>query len=283
MTKALQTQDAANGGEVPAALIKLALDKEADVAKLEKLLELQERWEATQARKAFFDALAAFQSEAPQITKDAVVDFQPRGKSRVFYRHATLPHIINTLRVPLKEHGFAYRFETSDGQGSIKVACIITHTGGHSERTEMSAPSDTSGSKNDIQARGSTVSYLQRYTLLGALGLVAADEDDDGRKGRKPETAPSDKFAQLVNLWVDESEGPGSPLYGYKCSATETDILRAALKQWCKGRMPQTAEAAIAWLKENAVVVVNETDSGEVDGVRFERKDGDVEEQDLGL
>ena len=47
----------------------------------------------------------------------------------------------------------------------------------------MTAPADTSGSKNAIQARGSTVTYLQRYTLLGALGLVTGDEDTDGRNG----------------------------------------------------------------------------------------------------
>ena len=45
----------------------------------------------------------------------------------------------------------------------------------------MTGAPDTSGSKNSIQSRGSAVSYLQRYSLVGALGLTTADEDMDAR------------------------------------------------------------------------------------------------------
>ncbi len=45
----------------------------------------------------------------------------------------------------------------------------------------MEAPADTSGSKNMVQARGSTITYLERYTLCAILGIATADEDMDGR------------------------------------------------------------------------------------------------------
>jgi hypothetical protein len=44
----------------------------------------------------------------------------------------------------------------------------------------MSAPPDTSGAKNVIQAKASTVTYLRRYTLLGAVGMAAGMPDSDG-------------------------------------------------------------------------------------------------------
>ena len=44
----------------------------------------------------------------------------------------------------------------------------------------LSASADNSGSKNSIQAIGSTVTYLQRYTLLAITGLATEDMDDDG-------------------------------------------------------------------------------------------------------
>jgi hypothetical protein len=50
---------------------------------------------------------------------------------------------------------------------------------GHKIETSIEAGSDTSGSKNAIQAIGSTISYLKRYTLENVLGL-SADEDNDG-------------------------------------------------------------------------------------------------------
>ena len=50
---------------------------------------------------------------------------------------------------------------------------------GHSESTTLEAAADQSGGKNAIQAIGSTVTYLERYTLLALTGL-ATHEDDDG-------------------------------------------------------------------------------------------------------
>jgi hypothetical protein len=52
---------------------------------------------------------------------------------------------------------------------------------GHSEETTLSAPSDTTGSKNPIQAIGSTITYLERYTLLALTGLATYDQDDDAQ------------------------------------------------------------------------------------------------------
>ena len=42
---------------IPSQLIERAIDKGADLDKLEKLLTLQERWEANEARKEFYQAL----------------------------------------------------------------------------------------------------------------------------------------------------------------------------------------------------------------------------------
>jgi hypothetical protein len=50
----------------------------------------------------------------------------------------------------------------------------------------MSAGADSTGNKNNIQSIGSTRTYLQRYTLVGALGLSTADEDNDGKTSGNP-------------------------------------------------------------------------------------------------
>ena len=71
----------------------------------------------------------------------------------------------------------SYRWEFQDIEDKIKCTCIVTHSMGHSENTTMTAGKDTTGNKNDIQSIGSTRTYLQRYTLIGALGLSTADQD----------------------------------------------------------------------------------------------------------
>ena len=58
----------------------------------------------------------------------------------------------------------------------------------------MTADKDTSGNKNSIQSIGSTRTYLQRYTLIGALGLSTAEDDTDGHgAASKKEAIPEPK------------------------------------------------------------------------------------------
>jgi hypothetical protein len=81
----------------------------------------------------------------------------------------------------LKENDLSYRWEINDDKDTLKVTCLVSHIAGHTERTTMTASPDTSGAKNAIQARGSALEYLKRYTLIGALGLSTADSDVDGQ------------------------------------------------------------------------------------------------------
>lgn len=160
----------------PMHLIEIAVSQGADVDKLEKLLQLQLQWEKNEARKAFVEAMAAFKIEPPEINKNKHVTY-----NQVDYWHATLDHVVETIAAGLSKHGLAHRWKTEQSGGQISVTCILTHKMGHSEETTLSAAADMSGSKNAIQAVGSTVTYLQRYTLLAATGLAAKGQDDDGR------------------------------------------------------------------------------------------------------
>lgn len=171
-----------------AALMRLieraATDASFDVGKLEKLLEVKERWEATEARKAFVAAKAAFKAEAPVIDKNKRVGFESKRASAADteYYHATLDHIEELISPVLSKHGLSYSWETQQGEGGrITVTCVLTHVLGHSERVSLHASPDQSGNKNNIQAIGSTVTYLSRYTLLAITGLSTGDDDDDGQ------------------------------------------------------------------------------------------------------
>lgn len=160
----------------PDTLIQLAIQKDVDVSKLEKLMELRERWESNEARKLFLEAMSKFQSECPPLLKTKKVAFKD-----VRYNYAPLGEIAATITPKLRECSLSYRWEMNDTNGSIQCTCIVSHVAGHSEKTTMSANKDASGGKNEIQQRGSTITYLQRYTLIGALGISTADEDNDGQ------------------------------------------------------------------------------------------------------
>ena len=175
---------------------KATLSPDCDVAKLEKIFDMKERWEATEARRAFIVASSAFRAEAPRLMKNRRVEFQT-SKGRTEYYHATLDSIAEALARVLSKVGLTYRWETQQVDGSIRVRCILTHVLGHSESVSLEAPPDQSGGKNSIQAVASTVSYLQRYTLLAITGLATSDQDDDGAC---EDFITEDEEAQLVEL-----------------------------------------------------------------------------------
>ncbi len=145
------------------------------IGELQQLLEMHREWERDQARNAYNEAFAKFRANPPHIYKDREVRY---GNTR--YKHATLDHVASAIGEAMAPHGLSFRWETKqDENNRITVTCWINHVGGHREATTLSAPADTSGQKNAIQAIGSAVTYLQRYSLLAATGL-AAGEDDDG-------------------------------------------------------------------------------------------------------
>lgn len=162
----------------PADMIRIAVQSGADLEKLEKLLTLMERWEATEAKKAFHKAMAIFKANAPKLLKDKHVNYATQ-KGRVSYDHATLGKVCEVVNSELSKHGLSSAWRTNQN-GQIQVTCRVTHELGHSEETMLSANADDSGSKNSIQAIGSTITYLQRYTLLSLLGLATEDQDTDG-------------------------------------------------------------------------------------------------------
>lgn len=171
----------ASGDITPMGMLERAVSRGASVEVMEKLMSLQERWAANQARRAFDEAMSAAKSEIPVIAKNREVDFTSQ-KGRTNYRHEDLAEIARTVDPILTKHGLSYRFRTSSLPNEpVTVTCIVSHRDGYSEENTLSAGRDESGNKNSIQAIGSTITYLQRYTLKAALGL-AASNDDDGKK-----------------------------------------------------------------------------------------------------
>ena len=160
----------------PARLLELAVQQNLDVDKLGKLMEMQAEWERRQAKKAFDLAKAEFQHKCPKIKRTKNVEYKATK-----YSYAPLSEITDTVKDALKDCGFSYRWQNDDQGDAIVVTSHLTHEGGHTESNTMRAVKDDSGAKNVIQQYGSTVTYLQRYTLLGVLGITSADEDDDGR------------------------------------------------------------------------------------------------------
>lgn len=159
----------------PDNLLQLAIQKDVDIEKLEKLMALKERWDANQAKKEYYSSLSKFQVECPPILKTKA------GYSNRYY-YAPLDQIIKVIKGSMYQNELTHRWEQEEKSNQIIITCIITHVSGHSEKTSLGGEADTSGSKNAIQARGSTIQYLRRYTLESVLGIATSSTDTDGHQ-----------------------------------------------------------------------------------------------------
>jgi len=198
----------------PLAMLASALEAGHDITKLEKLMDMAERYEANEARKAFAAALSDFQGLVPAIveTKLATVTMQSGGSYT--YSYADLDIIMKAIRPHLKATGLSVRYdaEVSDDGARIRSTCYVMHRDGHTEKTTFVVPLDEAMKVNDSQKMGSANSYACRYNVVNALGLTTG-EDDDGHslhsdkretgeniRGSAPEPAKKDDVDEFFPI-----------------------------------------------------------------------------------
>lgn len=166
----------------PLMLVRLAIEKDLDTDKLQRLIDMQIQMRELDAKEAFAHAFAAFKREAvPTILKNHRVEYTHNGKTTA-YDHATLAAVVKAITSKLAEYGISASWESGTcGPSRVRVVCVL-EKGIHQRRSApLEADFDTSGSKNNIQGQGSAITYLERYSLLASVGMATEGQDDDGR------------------------------------------------------------------------------------------------------
>lgn len=188
----------------PAQMLDRAISSGASVEVLEKLMALSERHDENAARRAFDAAIATAKAEIGPIRKNRKVDYTT-SKGRTSYEFEDLAEISRTVDPILAAHGLSYRWRTDQTDREVVVSCVVAHRDGYSEETTLSGPLDQSGSKNAIQSIGSTVTFLQRYTLKAALGLAVA-ADDDAQAVQQAAGTISARDAEQIRILIDQTD-----------------------------------------------------------------------------
>lgn len=181
----------------PMEMLAQAVEKGMPVETIDKFMALAERWETNQARKAFNEAFANFKAESVTISRNRRVNDGPlKGKS-----YAELTSFVDAATPALSKHGLSASWDiTRDEKDWIEVTCVIEHALGHSKRVSFGGPPDVGGAKNALQARVSTVTYLERATFKAATGLAEKGDDDDGKAGAGVEKITQEQADNLRDL-----------------------------------------------------------------------------------
>lgn len=191
---------------------RVCLDPNADIDKLSKMLDMQERILNRNAEQAFAADFAAMQSELPRIARNGTIKIKKDGRLIQSTPFAKLEDINDGVRPTLQKYGFGVSFSIEQSGGLITVTATLLHRLGHSKSTSMSLPIDSSGSKNAVQGNGSSVSYGKRYTMSALLNISTGDDvdghsaaQDDNQPQQQPQYhAPKEK-PPISNAGLNES------------------------------------------------------------------------------
>lgn len=244
MKKVKVSEMVLRGSNSPAEMIRTAVSGKANLEQLKGLLDLQERWEANEARKAYHQAMSNFKSENIAILKEVQVNYATKTGGQVKYKHASLSNITNIVTPLLSKYGLSIAWKPTQIPGFITITCKVTHVQGHSEEFALTGPADDSGGKNAIQAIGSTAQYLERYTTLAALGLATQGEDNDGKGSEEIKLIGNREMNFIRDNLIDLNQKEGDflkymklekledmPLSDFKKAEVAIEAKRKALKK----------------------------------------------------
>ena len=155
--------------------------------------------------KNLLKSVAAFQQECPTIHK---------GTQGYGYTYADLPAIFKVVNPLMKKHGIGFMQELHEH--SI-ITTIFHIESGEMRESRASIPQGVQlKGMNDFQVLGSAITYIRRYALSSALGLVT-DKDIDAA-GEQTPASKKPKIILDTDAWQKARE--------YIMNGGDVDIIK---------------------------------------------------------
>jgi hypothetical protein len=219
---------------VLALIERVVLDPRANVEKLERVMAMYERLKAKEAELAYNAAKGRIQKKLAGVkivkNRPAVYEVEkgkPQKGTYEAFKYAPLEEIDKHLRPLLAEEDMDLSYSDEPrGDGGILIRGRLKHLpGGHYEDSFMPAPLDTTGGKSDVQAVGSTNSFLRRYVACNIFNIVVVGDDDDVTGG----TIDEAQTKTILDLLKKAKGGPKFLKYMKAQSVADAGSLEAAV------------------------------------------------------
>jgi ribosomal protein L16 Arg81 hydroxylase len=207
--------------DLMAVISQVAMNPEADIEKMDRLLKMKERLDSQAAEMKANKAMVKAQREMSPVATDAM-NAQTRSK------YASYAALDKDLRPIYTKHGFSLSFDTTQTDpGWVTVVCHVAHSGGHSRTHQVTLPADGIGAKGSpvmtkTHAAGSAMSYGMRY-LLKLIFNVAVD-DDDGNRAGQTKTITQEQADELANR-IDDNRIPRDRFEAWMKRALKVDSI----------------------------------------------------------
>lgn len=177
--------------------VMASLGEQPSPEALREALGFIREYDAMEAKKAFDLDMVALQKALPRVLdRDKLVEFDSKRAGKVSYRHTTLAAAMDAVTSIIADHGFSFNWHPASTERSVSVTCRLTHRDGHFQESTLTSSPDTNSLRSVPQNIASTITLLQRYTLLALLGIATGDmQEPEGRRDAK-----ADKLATKVEV-----------------------------------------------------------------------------------
>ncbi len=182
-------------------IAKAASDPNVDVAKLEKLLEMNERILSKQAEIEFNLAMNSLRADLPAVVKN-------KTNNQTNSKYADLEAIQKVVAPLLAKYGFYDRYEDDfPSERIVGTTCEIVHKNGFSRKNRVQFALDDVGikgtaNKTVTHATASSMTYGQRLSLCRALGIQIAIDND----GNNDRAALPNEYAVEIDQLITETK-----------------------------------------------------------------------------
>ena len=224
----------------PQMLLTKAVEGNANIETLERLVALAKDVREVQAKEAWHEAMAEFQRTVPPIRKTSTAKVVTM-RGQYTYNYAELGDILEIIRPIMGNLGLTVTWDTDMQADRVVVSCKVSHVLGHTEnsgKVSMPVPQDEGrGGGNPSHRVGSALTYARRYSLLCVTGLCPEDDDDArGTEKRKEATKETPQAAleppPLKDLTPPEE--PSLSVDGWKQNFIDCTTKKELQDEWTR-------------------------------------------------
>lgn len=178
---------------------RVACNPDADILKMERLLEMRNQELARISRQAFASDLAKMSPNLPVVSKT-------KNNLQTKSKYAALEDINQQINPILSQNGFAISTRVvSQGNDSVTVEAVLWHREGHTETTQVTMPLDNKGmqgtvNKTNVHATASSITYAKRVAICALLNISTGD-DKDGNRNNDDALATDIQRTAIMNLY----------------------------------------------------------------------------------
>lgn len=188
-------------GQVLAAIVQVAKDRDIDIDRINALMDVKERLEVAEAKKLFAMDFTAMKPDLPMVART-------KDNSQTKSKYSPLEEINKEIDPILAKYGFATATKIlKQDETSVTVKAELWHKCGHVEETVITMPLDRAGIQGTVNKTGphalsSSVTYAKRVAICALLNISTGD-DRDGNDPAYDASIPLDKAAELDQAITD--------------------------------------------------------------------------------